>query len=180
MRTKTKIALFGLLAFSAMAFGQQITRIAVVDLSKVIAAYSKDAQSVKDFEQKKAQVQAEIDKMSADIMRLMAQKADADKGGDSVSSLKYRDEIGKRSKALTDFVSAKQTELDADAKKLAATDLFSQELYRQIQNVAQTEGYSLVLNLKSGDSVMNSVLWYSPMIDITADVIQALSNKTSP
>jgi Skp family chaperone for outer membrane proteins len=36
-----------------------------------------------------------------------------------------------------------------------------------------------VLNLKSGDSVMNAVLWYSPMIDITSDVIQALTKDNA-
>jgi outer membrane protein len=176
-------ALVGLLALAAAlgpagAFAQQITRIAVVDLSKVISAYSKDAQAVKDFEQKKSQTQTDIDKMSAEIMRVMTQKADADKAGDKALSLKLRDDIDKKSKALTDFVSTKQMELDEQAKKLATGDLFSQSLYKQIQNVAETEGYSLVINLKSSDSVMNAVLWYSPMIDITADVIQALVGKT--
>ncbi len=177
MRVKIAVALAALLALSAGAFGQQITRIAVVDLTKVISACSKDAQAVKDFEQKKSQVQTDIDKMSAEIMRLMALKADSDKAGDKASSQRYREEVDKRTKSLSDFVSAKQAELDEQAKRLAETDQFSQGLYKQIQNVAETEGYSLVLNLKSGDSVMNSVLWYSPMIDITSDVIQALTGK---
>jgi outer membrane protein len=177
---KRTLALLGLMALAGTLFAQQVTRIAVVDLSKVISAYSKDAQAVKDFEQKKSQVQTDIDKMSAEIMRLMSQKADADKSGDKTASLKYRDDIDKRTKALSDFVSVKQAELDEQAKKLAANDAFSRDLYKQIQNVAETEGYSLVINLKSGDSVMNAVLWYSPMIDITADVIQALTGKTTP
>ncbi len=155
--------------------GQQITRIAVVDLSKVIAAFSKDSEAVKDFEKEKSQVQSDIDAMSAEIMRLMTQKADADKAGDKAASLKLRDDIDAKTKALTDFVSAKQVELDNQAKKLATTDAFSKDLYKQIQNVAETEGYSLVINLKSSDSVMNSVLWYSPTIEITADVIEALT-----
>jgi Skp family chaperone for outer membrane proteins len=180
MGTKKLAALLGLLAlgWGLGLYGQQITRIAVVDLSKVISSYSKDAQAVKDFEQKKSQAQTDIDRMSSEIMRLMAQKADADKVGDKNSSLKLRDDIDRKTKALADFVSAKQAELDDQAKKLASTDAFSKDLYRQIQNVAETEGYSLVLNLKSSDTVMNAVLWYSPMIDITADVILALTGKT--
>ena len=177
MRAKRIALVAGLFIAAAAVSGQQITRIAVVDLPKVISAYSKDAQAVKDFEQKKSQVQTDIDKMSADIMRLMAQKADADKTGDKAAALRFREDIDRRTKALTDYVSAKQAELDEQAKRLAATDAFSQDLYRQIQNVAETAGYSLVINLKGSDSVMNAVLWYSPMIDITADVIQALTGK---
>ena len=178
MLGKRTLVLLWLMALAGVAFGQQVTRIAVVDLSKVIAAYSKESQSVRDFERKKSQVQTDIDKMSGEIMRLMSLKADADKTGDKVASLKYRDDIDKRTKALSDFVSAKQAELDQDAKKLATNDEFSQDLYKQIQNIAETEGYSLVINLKSSDSVMNAVLWYSPMIDITSSVIQALNGAT--
>ena len=90
---------------------------------------------------------------------------------------KLKETIDAQKRSLTDFVNVKQAELDEMAKRLGETDAFSQGLYKQIQNVAETEGYSLVLNLKSGDSVMNSVLWYSPMIDITADVIAALTGK---
>ena len=73
MRMKTAAALAAMLALSTLAFGQQITRIAIVDLSKVISAYSKDAQGVKDFELRKSQVQTDIDKMSAEIMRVMCE-----------------------------------------------------------------------------------------------------------
>lgn len=177
MRAKGVTALLGLLALAASGFGQQITRVAVIDLPKVISAYSKDAQGVRDFELKKSQVQTDIDRMSAEIMRLMSQKADADKAADKAASLRLRDDIDRRTKALTEYVSVKQAELDAQAKKLETTDAFSQELYKQIQGYAETNGFSLVINLKSSDSVMNAVLWYSPMIDITADVIQALTGK---
>jgi len=159
---------------SAAAYSQQITRIAVVDLSRVISAYSSESKEVKAFEQKKSQVQADIDRMSAELTRLMSAKAEADKNGDKAQSASLKAEIEDRTKVLTDFVSAKQAELDAEAALLASSNAFTQDLYRQIQLVAEMKGFSLVLNLKSGDSVMNSVLWYSPMIDITSDVIQAL------
>jgi outer membrane protein len=176
MRKKSLVALLGLLV-AAAAYGQQITRVAVVDLSKVISAFSDDSIAVRDFERKKSQVQTDIDKMSADIMLLMSQRADADKTGDKASSLRLREEIEKKTKTLTDYVSVKQAELDEQAKKLATTDAFSQDLYKKIQGYAEINGYSLVLNLKSSDSVMNAVLWYSPMIDITADLIKELTGK---
>jgi outer membrane protein len=178
MKGKRIGVLLWLAATAGLAFGQQVTRIAVVDLARVISACSQDSQSVKEFERKKSQVQTDIDKMSGELMRIMSLKADADKAGDKAASQKYREDIDRRTKSLQDFVSAKQAELDEDAKKLAVNDAFSQRLYKQIQNIAETEGYSLVLNLKSSDSVMNAVLWYSPMIDITSSVIQALGGGT--
>ena len=64
----------------AAAFGQQITRIAVIDLNKVIAARAKDATSLHDFELKKSLIQAEIDQRRDEIMRLLSQKVEADRG----------------------------------------------------------------------------------------------------
>jgi outer membrane protein len=157
---------------------QQITRIAVIDLQKVIMTNSKDSQAFKDFELKKAQVQAEIDRMAEEIKGLQAQKLDADKAGDKQKSLKIETDIYQKTQYLKDFVRAKQAELDAQAQALASSSSFVQLVYRQIQQIAESEGYSLVLNLKSADSVMSAVVWYSSMIDITDEVIQAIAQKT--
>jgi outer membrane protein len=165
------------LAGSAAASAQQITRIAVIDLQKVILAYSKDGQAMKDFELKKAQIQAEIDRMSDEIKKLQAQKLDADKAGDTQKSLKIESDIYQKTNFLKDYVRAKQAELDDQAKRLASSSDFVQLVYKQIQQISEADGYSLVLNLKSADSVISAVVWYSPMIDITDEVIQALSQK---
>ncbi len=178
MNARRAFAIIAFVAAAALgASAQAITRIAVVDLTKVIAAYSGDGAAFKEFELEKSKVQTDIDRMSEDIKKQMSLKADADKAGDKATSLKLRDDIDKKVKALTDFVSAKQAALDEQAKKLATSNDFTQNLYKQIQSIAETDGYSLVLNLKSSDSVVNAVLWYSPMIDITDKVIQALSGS---
>jgi outer membrane protein len=163
-----------LLGAAALAGAQQITRIAVVDLNRVIAAYSRDSGPYKDFEQKKSQIQTEIDRMGEEIRRLQSQKVEADKGGDRQGSLRLDGEIYRKTEFLKDYVRAKQAELEDQAKKISASSPFVQAVYKMIQQIAETEGYSLVLNLKSSDSVVNSVIWYSPMIDITDKVIQIL------
>lgn len=162
---------------AAAAGAQQITRIAVVDLQKIIMTYSKDGAPLRDFESKKAQIQAEIDKMGEEIKRLQAQKVEADRVGDKTSSLRLETEVYSKTQYLRDFARAKQAELDDLAKKLGSSNQFTQLVYRQIQQVAETEGFSLVLNLRSADSVMSAVVWYSPMIDITDKVTQALIGK---
>ena len=153
---------------------QQITRIAVVDLQKILLAYSTDSTALRDYEAKKAEIQQEIDSQAAVIKSLQAQKADADKAKDVASSQRIDAEIAQRTDALRSFVRAKQDELDKAAAAIKSTDAFAQLVYKKIQNVAETDGYSLVLNLRSADSVMSAVLWYSPMIDITDKVIAAL------
>jgi outer membrane protein len=166
--------LIALLGAAALASAQQITRIAVVDLNRVIAAYSRDAGPYKDFELRKSQIQTEIDRMGEEIRRLQSQKVDADKAGDRQGSLRFDSDIYKKTEFLKDYVRTKQAELEDQARKLTISSPFVQQVYKMIQQIAETEGYSLVLNLKSADSVVNSVIWYSPMIDITDKVIQIL------
>jgi outer membrane protein len=166
-----------LLGIASQAVAQQITRIAVIDLQKVILTYSKDGQAFKDFELKKTQIQAEIDRMSGEIKALQSQKLDADKVGDKQRSLKIEGDIYQKTEYLKDFVRAKQAELDDQAKRLSSSSDFVQQVYKQIQTIAENDGCSLVLNLKSADSVTSAVVWYSSQIDITDEVIQALAPK---
>lgn len=167
------------LAVGLMAAGgagaQQITRIAVVDLQKVIMAYSQEGQAFKDFELKKAQIQAEIERLVDEVKKLQVQKLEADKVGDRQTAQKLQAEINQKTDFVKDYVRVKQAELDADAQQLSASSDFVQRVYRQIQQISEAEGYSLVLNLKSADSVMSSVVWYSTQIDITEEVIRALA-----
>jgi len=156
---------------------QQITRLAVVDLNRIITTYSKDSTALRDFELKKSQIQSEIDRMGEEIKRLLSQRLDADKISDKIASLKLEAEATKRTEYLKEYIKTKQAELDGDAKQLGASSRFVEDVYRQIQMIAESEGFSLVLNLKSADSVMGAVIWYSPMIDITDKVIQGLIGK---
>jgi outer membrane protein len=168
------VLFFGL---AGSVFGQQITRIAVVDLGRIIMTYSRDGAALKDFELKKSQIQTEIDRMSEEIRRLQAQKVEADRIGDRQGAQRLESDIFRKTELLRDFVRSKQIELDDQARRISSSSDFAQAVYRQIQFISETEGYSLVLNLKSGDSVMGSVIWYSPMIDITDKVIQSLIGK---
>jgi Skp family chaperone for outer membrane proteins len=171
---KISIAAALALCLCAGAFGQQITRVAVMDFNKVIAARSKDAPSLKDFELKKSLIQAEIERRADEVMRLLAQKVEAEKIGDGKAAAKLKEEIDAKKRQLSEYATVKQKELDDEARALASNDAFVQALYKQVQAIAEADGYSLVLNIRSGDAVMGSVFWYSQMIDITDKLIQSL------
>lgn len=155
-------------------FAQQITRVAVLDLPRVLSTFPKEMAAVKNFEQKKAEVQSEADKRSADIKSLQSQKAEAEARGDAETVKTLEAEISRRTVALREYVQARQNELDLLAKALSSTTSFLQKLNSTIARVAEEEGYSLVLNLKPQDQASSLVLWNSPAIDITDKVIQAL------
>jgi len=177
MRNLKPIALAIAFGLSLAAGAQQITRIAVIDFPKIVMTFAKDPAAYKDFESRKSQIQTEIDRMSVEIKKLQAQQADAEAANDAQTALKLKGEIDKKSAAKNSYWKAKSAELDDLARRISAATPEISTIYRYIEQFAEGEGYTLVLNLKAADYVMGSVVWYSSMIDITDQIIQKLSAK---
>lgn len=179
-KNSLRIFILFLLLFIAcvgQAFSQQITRVAVLDIGRVLSYYAKEAAALTNFEKKKAEVQAEVDKRSAEIKLLQSKKADAQARNDTELTASLDLEIIRKTAELKEYLSARQNELDLLAKALSSSSSFLQRLNATIAKVAEAEGYSLVLNIKPQDQNANLVLWNSPSIDITDKVIQALAAK---
>jgi outer membrane protein len=166
--------LLALLCMAIMgASAQQLTRFAVVDLPKIYTAFFKDSQAVRDFEQRSARVQADIDKMSAEIQALQKSRLDAASAGDQQKVLSLDSEIYKKTEYLKEYYRIKTAELEDQKKKLTQSDTFLKQVYDEIRIVAESDGYSMVLNLKES----SGILWYSPTVDITDKVINNLLTK---
>lgn len=168
------VFLFVVLAIGGIS-AQQITRVAVLDLARVLSTFPNDTAALKNFELKKAEIQAEADRRSTEIRNLQARKASAETSGDLETSRSLEFEISRKISSLQDYVQARQNELDLLAKALSSANSFLQKLNTTIARVAEEEGFSLVLNLKPQDQSSSLVLWNSAAIDITDKVIQALS-----
>lgn len=150
---------------------QQITRIAVIDLQKVYLTYYKDSQAVRNFEDEKIRIQEEITRLSTEILTLEAQRLELEKAGNYEQAQAMAAQLVRKIQFLADYKRIKQNEIDEKGRNLAETNTFVQTLYRTIQTVAESEGYSVVLSSRNNDVV---VVWFSPMIDITDKVIQSL------
>jgi len=155
-------------------FAQQITRVAVIDLQKVYMTYYKDSQAVRAFEDEKQHVQDEIKRLGDEIKDLQHKRLDVLASGDAQALKTFDEGLYRKAQFLSDYVKVKQADLDAKAQALSSTNAFVQMLYRSVQSLSETEGYSLVISSRNADSVGSSVVWFSPMIDITDKVIQAL------
>lgn len=171
------VALFLMLAGFGSLGAQQITRVAVLDLSRVLAAFPQDNLALKNFETRKAEVQAAIDKSSAEIRSLMTKKSEALAADRTDDASRLDAEIAAKTAALKEYATARQNELDLMSRALSAPSSFIQRLNSTIAFVAEAEGYSLVLNSKPQEQTASIVLWNSPSVDITDKVIQALQNS---
>ncbi len=173
MLKRTAIALvLGLLG--TLVFSQQITRVAVIDLQKVYMTYYKDSQAVRAFEEEKQRINDEIKRLGDEIKVLQARRLEIIASGDAIALKSFDENLYRKAQFLSDFVKVKQTDLDSKAAALAKGDAFVQMLYRTVQSISEAEGFSLVISSRNADDAGSSVIWFSPMIDITDKVIQAL------
>jgi len=144
-----------------------------VDLPKIYTAFFKDSKAVRDFEERSARVQADIDKMNAEIQALQKNRLDAAAAGDQQKVLALDNEIYKKTEYLKEYYRIKTAELEDQRKKLTQSDTFLKQVYDEIRIVAESDGYSMVLNLKES----SGILWYSPTVDITDKVLNNLLTK---
>jgi len=153
---------------------QQLTRFAVVDLPKVYTAFFRDSTAVRQFEERSARVQTEIDRMTREIQELRSRHADLVLAGDQTQALRLETEINRKSDFLREYYTTKTAELEEQRKKLSQSGSFLEQVYGEIRFIAESEGYSMVMNLKEN----KDVLWYSPTVDITDRLIQNLLEKS--
>ena len=151
-----KTIAFALSIFAAGAlFAQQhITNFGVVDTTKVYEQFFRNSSAVKSYEEKRAAFQEEDLGMDADVKR-------------------YQDSIKIKSSSLKTYTQQKNTELNNIKNNLSNNNEFYKNLNRTIKKVAENEGLSMVINLQQS----NSILWYSPAVDITDKVIESLEQQ---
>ncbi|MBN1243301.1 MAG: OmpH family outer membrane protein [Spirochaetales bacterium] len=177
-RRMIALALMACLAFGTLAAQQQqLGRVAVVDLQKVYMTYAKDSAPVRAFEEEKARVQAEVDRMTGEIKELQRRKAEAISADDKELIATIDAEIGRKAVNLSEYYKIKRAELDEKAKKLSDSSEFAALAAAAIKKVAELEGYSLVVSAQQMDGTGTAVLWYSPTVDISEKVIFELVGK---
>jgi outer membrane protein len=162
-----------LLFLGVLLPAQQLTRFAVVDLSRVYMSFLRDSRAVREWEDASAQVQREVDRRNREIQDLQSRKVNAELQGNEGGALDLENQIYRRTEALREYYQVKTAELEDRKRRLSQSDSFLEQVYDEIRFIAESEGYSTVLSLKEN----SGVLWYSPTVDITDKLIQNLITK---
>ena len=170
---KRRVLLFTFCFLTGQLFGQQLTRIAVVDLPKVYQSFFRESQAVRRWEEQSAKVQADIDRMNKEILELRAKLEEAKNEEDGALVQRLEREIQQKTDALKEFYLNETAKLEDQRSKLSQSDAFLGEVYQELRLLAESEGYVMVINLKDN----NSIVWHSQTIDITDKLIYNLSNK---
>ena len=150
-------------------FSEQITKIAVVDMNKVLAVYYDDAYIVKEIEKRKKEYQDEIVKQDAEIKKLEEKKRDAEKKGDEARALDLENQIMKKKDYLKEYISVKEEQLNSLSNRANQQLTVAEDIINAIKFVSESNGYSIVLN--SADPFL---VWWNFEVDITDEVLQFL------
>lgn len=154
---------------------QQITRFAVVDLPRVYMSFFRDSRAVRDFETRSARVQSEIDRMTTEIQNLRVNMVNAQAQGSEEQALRIEAEINRKSDFLREYHRTQTTALETQRSRLTQSGAFLDQVYDEIRFIAESEGFSMVLNLREN----TGILWYSPTVDITDKLINNLTARAN-
>lgn len=156
------------------AYSQQLTRFAVVDLPRVYQQFLRDSRAVRDFEERSARVQAEIDRRNNQLNDLRARHSEAVFRDDQNEANRLEAQIYRLSEGIKDYFQTQTAILEDQRRRLMQSGSFLSQVYDEIRYIAESEGYSIVIDLKAN----NSIIWHSASVDITEKLIQNLQAKS--
>lgn len=158
--------------FALPVFSDTVTKVAVLDYSKILSAFYKDSQAVRELEEMKTQFQQEIERIQKEVSILEERKLNAENSGNNSKALELDNQIFEKKKFLRDYIRVKNSQLTELNKSLSQNNNLVQEIREEVEYIAESGGYSLVI--KKSDP---NLLWWSYEVDITDQVLQRLLKK---
>ncbi|MCL2213958.1 MAG: OmpH family outer membrane protein [Treponema sp.] len=169
-----RIVILLLLIFCAgFAFGQQISRIAIVDLQRVNNEFYRESAAVRQFNERTARVQVDIEKMQNEIRELIARRDIAVSLNNQAEANRLEIEINRSREYFGSYYQARIAELERERVYLMQSDTFLNQIYDEIRYIAESEGFTHVFDINQTPGL----LWFSPGFDITDRLLQSLRTR---
>ncbi len=156
-------------------FADQITKVGILDIEKVYSIYFRESKAVKELQQMRADVLREISRIDEEVLLLESRKLDAESSGNGQAALRLDREIFEKKQYRDDYRRIKMDQIRKRSENLYRSDEFLDELLQAIEFVAESEGFSLVLN--SSGQYSQFFFFYTKEVDITELVIQELMRR---
>ena len=147
-----------------------ITRFAVVDMNRVVAAFTDRSPEAKAFTEKRDSVEAEIVRQNKELQELNAKLTEARENGNQSQIRNLENQVRTKTQTLQIYIKTNIEELEKERAMLLSNEAFMSQVTGIIRAVAESEGYSMVLSKTEGAGI----LWYSPSVDITSKVIERI------
>ncbi|MDR0599362.1 MAG: OmpH family outer membrane protein [Treponema sp.] len=171
---KRALFAFFLLGMAAALLAQNsLTKIAVVDLDRVLSVLSDPQADGGEFTAKRDAIQAELNRRGAELLELKARLAETTETGLKSETRTLEREIKERETALRAYLVESREELEREGAKLSVSDAILTRLHAVLREVAESEGYTMVMDKKIG----RGVLYSRNSVDITGKVLEKLQGR---
>lgn len=150
----------------------ELTKVAVVNMGRIVDAYFREAAGVKEISDLKSQYQLYLNKVGLQLADLKEQMVKAQLDENQPLEISLRAEIEEKERLLREYHGIMTEKIRNIKMSSQANNDFERNLQRAIQSVAIEKGFSVVLE----DGV--DILWYDREdVDITDLVIDRLSGR---
>ncbi len=169
---KRAAILVSVMLVAVAAWGEQLTTVAIIDITQVYNSFYRDSQQVRELENLRRQYQQEIESNRRELQRLEDQRVEAENRGDDVRVDELDQQILEKRQFLQDLAARRQRQLDVREENLVSDD-FLDQLLDAIEFVAESEGYTVVLRRDT-----EGLQWWSSAVDISDLVLDRLRRTT--
>lgn len=159
-----------LLGAGVTAIAEQLTTVAVFDMDQVLLSFYSDSDVLRDYRRAEEQYRADLLRAENDLRDLQARRATAVSRNDSRLASRLREDITAQQEyvlALKERWYQTEDELLLELQD----DQFFETVYQVAGYIAEENGYTLIMDVSR---IGMGIFWYSPSIDVTADIIQEL------
>lgn len=175
MKHKLIVALFVLLSIIVSgAPADQFTQIGIIDLSEIISNYFLESRAYRELEQMRSEFEDDRQRITDEIVQLEQRKLKAENLGQESTVLRLEDEIFEKKEYLREYTRIKYNQIKKKQESLLESSSFLGEILKEVQYIAESEGYSIVFRAKDPN-----IVWWSQAVDITDKVLERL-RQTSP
>ncbi|MFP4383264.1 MAG: OmpH family outer membrane protein [Spirochaetia bacterium] len=164
------VAAFFLLMNPVSVGTEDITTVCVVDYDEIERNFYKETEAYRNIQKIIDERDNAIQEIREEIDDLEQDKVSAIENNNSLRVRQIESDILEKQYTLKEVKRTYDNRVES-AKKLFPDD-FLTELYDAIDYVASAEGYTVAINEND-----QSVFWYSPSVNITAQVIDYLLKK---
>lgn len=159
-----------LLGAGVTAVAEQLTTVAVFDMDQVLLSFYSDSDILRDYRRAEEQYRADLLVAENDLRDLQARRATAVSRNDSRLASRLREDIA----AQQEYIHALNERWYQTEDQLLAElqdDPFFETVHQVARYVGEENGYTLILDVSRTGT---GIFWYSPVVDVTADIIQEL------
>lgn len=167
------LAAVAVLPVGFSAYGQSdafkdILNVGVVDISRIFEVFFEESRAVRELQELRGSIRAEVQLLTDEIEALKSAKIDAELADRASDALKLEGEILGKEQFLQDLKQVRYRELE-NRQAALASDGFLVEILDAVEFVAVRDGFSLVLE-------KNTILpvYIAEEVDITEEVLRHL------